>query len=384
MLGAGTSRSWPATGAGSSPLPAAGRTAATSISSASRRWAATLDQLAWQHRLANHLADRGVPAARALGLVEHGGHWYEVHEPAAGEDVYAGADSWDPFASEAHAAAAGRGPGAPAPRRRRLPRPARRSRRPASSFSSTPVAHGAGSGGRRAGRRPAGGRRLPRGEAVGARRGRGLRAVFDRLRPRRARAAAGAAPRRLADQQPLLRRRRRERRSSTSTRPTTRRGRSTWRSRSSATASSGTGSRPATTVRSTCGHVAALVGAYDAVAPLTPAERAAFADVLQACQFEYGISFLDYYWGVEHDREKADWAWETFVARPRPLVGVRRGPRCACRRRADRRRRLRAGAGAGAPSRATPRPPRRGRSPTRSRRRPRGGSRRPRSRTCGS
>ena len=31
------------------------------------------------------------------------------------------------------------------------------------------------------------------------------------------------------------------------------------------------------------------------------------------CQFEYGISFLDYYWGVERDREKADWAWETFV-----------------------------------------------------------------------
>ena len=66
-----------------------------------------LDQLAWQHRLANHLADRGVPAARALGLVEHDGHWYEVHEPAAGDDVYTGADSWDPFVSEAHAASAG-------------------------------------------------------------------------------------------------------------------------------------------------------------------------------------------------------------------------------------------------------------------------------------
>src|SRR4051794_16479474 len=67
----------------------------------------TLVQVAWQHRLANHLADRGVPAARALGLVDHGGHWYEVHEPAAGEDVYAGADSWDPFARAGHAAAAG-------------------------------------------------------------------------------------------------------------------------------------------------------------------------------------------------------------------------------------------------------------------------------------
>ena len=61
------------------------------------------------------------------------------------------------------------------------------------------------------------------------------------------------------------------------------------------------------------GHVAALVGAYGAVAPLAPDEREAFADVLQGCQFEYGISFLDYYWGVERDREKADWAWETFV-----------------------------------------------------------------------
>jgi len=61
------------------------------------------------------------------------------------------------------------------------------------------------------------------------------------------------------------------------------------------------------------GHVAALVGAYQAVAPLTAAERDAFADVLQACQFEYGISFLDYYWGIERDRDKADWAWHTFV-----------------------------------------------------------------------
>ena len=31
------------------------------------------------------------------------------------------------------------------------------------------------------------------------------------------------------------------------------------------------------------------------------------------CQFEYGISFLDYYWGVERDRPKADWAWDTYV-----------------------------------------------------------------------
>ena len=49
------------------------------------------------------------------------------------------------------------------------------------------------------------------------------------------------------------------------------------------------------------------------MAPLTDAERAAFTDVLAACQFEYGISFLDYYWGIERDRDKANWAWHTFV-----------------------------------------------------------------------
>ena len=69
-----------------------------------------------------------------------------------------------------------------------------------------------------------------------------------------------------------------------------------------------------------------------AASPLTPAERAAFADVLACCQFEYGISFLDYYWGIERDREKADWAWHTFVLGPCPVVagagGQRaRGPR---------------------------------------------------------
>ena len=61
------------------------------------------------------------------------------------------------------------------------------------------------------------------------------------------------------------------------------------------------------------GHAQLLLGAYHAQSPLSPAERAALPDVLATCQFEYGISFLDYYWGVEHDREKADWAWHTFV-----------------------------------------------------------------------
>ena len=56
-----------------------------------------------------------------------------------------------------------------------------------------------------------------------------------------------------------------------------------------------------------------LVEAYHAARRSPAAERTALPDVLAACQFEYGISFLDYYWGVERDREKADWAWHTFV-----------------------------------------------------------------------
>jgi Ser/Thr protein kinase RdoA (MazF antagonist) len=63
----------------------------------------------------------------------------------------------------------------------------------------------------------------------------------------------------------------------------------------------------------TLDHARALIEAYQEASPLDDAERSAFADVLAACQFEYGISFLDYYWGVERDREKADWAWHTFV-----------------------------------------------------------------------
>jgi len=61
------------------------------------------------------------------------------------------------------------------------------------------------------------------------------------------------------------------------------------------------------------GHARLLLESYHEVAPLTDAERTAFTDVLAACQFEYGISFLDYYWGIERDRDKADWAWHTFV-----------------------------------------------------------------------
>jgi Ser/Thr protein kinase RdoA (MazF antagonist) len=60
-------------------------------------------------------------------------------------------------------------------------------------------------------------------------------------------------------------------------------------------------------------HAELLLAAYHERARLSGSERAALPDVLAVCQFEYGISFLDYYWGIEHDREKADWAWHTFV-----------------------------------------------------------------------
>ena len=208
-----------------------------------------LDQLAWQHRLANHLADRGVPSARALGLVEHGGHWYEVHEPAAGDDVYTGADSWDPFVSEAHAASAGAAlarlhvAGADFPDR--SPQPQAGFVVQLGAVAMAPVEAVAAL----AAARPAvadylAGRRWEREVAEA------YDAVFDRLRPviaglpRLRSTATGRPTTSSSTATPWAA-------SSTFTRRTTPRGRSTWRSRSSATASSGTGSRPATTVPTT-------------------------------------------------------------------------------------------------------------------------------------
>ncbi len=270
-----------------------------------------LDQLAWQHRLANHLADRGLPATRAIGLVEHGGHWYEVHEPAAGEDVYEGAESWDPFASETHAAAAGTAlarlhvAGADFPDRR--PQPQAGFVVQLGMVAMAPVdAVAALAAARPAVAEYLGGRGWEADVAAA------YDAVFRRLRP----AVPGLPPAPLhgdwqtnnlffagdevsgiidfhqADYAPRV----------LDLAVAVERNCFFW-NRISA------GDDAAFDLR----HAAALVGAYDEVAPLVPAERAAFADVLQACQFEYGISFLDYYWGVERDREKADWAWETFV-----------------------------------------------------------------------
>ena len=66
-----------------------------------------LAQVEWQHRVAAHVADRGVPATRPLGLIDRGELWYELWEPAAGSDAYTDTDTWEPFRSIAHVEAAG-------------------------------------------------------------------------------------------------------------------------------------------------------------------------------------------------------------------------------------------------------------------------------------
>jgi Ser/Thr protein kinase RdoA (MazF antagonist) len=270
-----------------------------------------LSQIEWQHRLTNHLADRGVPAARALGLVEWEHLWYELHEPAAGEDTYDGADSWDPFASDGHVAAAGRmlarlhAAGADFPDR--TPQPQAGFVVQLGAVADDPVA----AVDRLAARRPAVAEHLegrawkPAVESAYA-------DPFARLRPH-----LGALPLRpvhgdwqtnnlffsgddvagiidfhQADYAPRL----------LDLAVAVERNCFFW-NRISA------GEEGAFDLR----QAELLVRSYAAETPLEPAEREAFADVLAVCQFEYGISFLDYYWGVERDREKADWAWETFV-----------------------------------------------------------------------
>jgi Ser/Thr protein kinase RdoA (MazF antagonist) len=268
-------------------------------------------QIEWQHRLTNHLADRGVPAARALGLVERDGLWYELHEPAAGEDVYDGADSWDPFGSDAHVAAAGRmlarlhEAGADFPDR--TPQPPRGFVVQLGSVADEPVEAVE----RLAARRPAAAEHLA---------GRDWRAAV---------AAAYTEP--FARLRPLL--------GDLPSRPL----HGDWQTNNLFFAGDEVAGiidfhqadyAPraldlAVAVERNCffwnrisaGDDAAfdlraaqlLLTSYAAETPLEPAERAAFADVLAVCQFEYGISFLDYYWGVERDRGKADWAWDTFV-----------------------------------------------------------------------
>jgi Ser/Thr protein kinase RdoA (MazF antagonist) len=269
------------------------------------------EQLEWQHALTNHLADRAVPAARAVGLAERGGLWYELIEPAAGEDVYAGADSWDPFGSEAHVRAAGetlaRLHAAGAGFRPLRPQPQAGFVVQVGAVRDDPVTALR----RLADARPAVAEYLA-GEAWEADVEEAYGERFDRLRPVVERLpvrplhgdwqtnnlffegdrVSGIIDFHQADAGPRA----------LDLAVAVERNAFFWN-------------------RISAGDDAALdldaagllIAAYDAATPLEPAERAAFADLLAVCQFEYGISFLDYYWGVERDREKADWAWHTFV-----------------------------------------------------------------------
>jgi len=73
----------------------------------------TVAQLVTEHRFIIHLRDRGIPAPAVLRTsagataVDYGGFVYEVHEVAAGVDLYRDAVSGSPFTSLGHARAAG-------------------------------------------------------------------------------------------------------------------------------------------------------------------------------------------------------------------------------------------------------------------------------------
>ena len=73
----------------------------------------TADWLAEEHAFLDHLARRGAPVAQVLrdsqgrSAIERDGWTYEVHEKAAGLDLYRDALSWTPFQHNAHAFAAG-------------------------------------------------------------------------------------------------------------------------------------------------------------------------------------------------------------------------------------------------------------------------------------
>ena len=72
------------------------------------------ERLRVEHAFARHLRDRGQPVARVLAgpdgdtVVRDGDFVYEVHEKAAGLDLYREEPSWYPFTSRVHARAAGR------------------------------------------------------------------------------------------------------------------------------------------------------------------------------------------------------------------------------------------------------------------------------------
>ena len=268
------------------------------------------EQVRWQHRLTNHLADRGVPAARVQSLVEQDGLWYEIMDVADGDDTYAGVDTWEPFRRDEHVREAGLA--------------LARMHRAGEDFEPRLAqTHGfvvqiglvrtapVDAVELMAGSRPAVASYLAaqdwRGRAAAAYGG-----LFERLRPLvpelpsrplhgdwqtnnlffRGDRLTSIIDFHQADYAPRL----------LDLAVAVERNCFFWNRISR-------GEDDAYDLR----HAALLIEAYHAEQPLTSAERAAFGDVLAACQFEYGISFLDYYWGLEQDRPKADWAWHTFV-----------------------------------------------------------------------
>jgi Ser/Thr protein kinase RdoA (MazF antagonist) len=269
------------------------------------------EQLRWQHRLTNHLANRGVPAVRVRDMVELNGLWYEVSDVAPGRDVYSGVDTWEPFASEEHAREAGRvlarlhdagedfTPARPQAQAGFVVQLDLVAKDPVDAVDQLRAA------------RPAvadylGGQdwQQPVRGAYGG--------LFDRLRPvvpalRRSALhgdwqtnnlffegdrISGIIDFHQADHGPCV----------LDLATAIERNCFFWNRISD-------GEDDAFDLT----HATLLARAYHAESPLDDVERRALADVLAACQFEYGISFLDYYWGVEGDREKADWAWHTFV-----------------------------------------------------------------------
>jgi Ser/Thr protein kinase RdoA (MazF antagonist) len=274
------------------------------------RMGRSLQQVEWQHRVASHLAGHGVPATRPLGLIDRGELWYELWEPAAGADAYTDTDTWEPFRCVAHVRAAGAMLGefhragasfpelTPQPQAGFVVQVGPVDRSPSDVVGELMDA------------RPAvadylAGRDLG---AVDSAYG----SVFEALAPRVAELSvaplhgdwqtnnlffdgdrvSGIIDFHQTDCGPRL----------LDLAVAVERNCFFW-NRISA------GEDAAYDI----GHAEALIGAYHEVAVLTAAERAALPDMVAVCQFQYGISFLDYYWGVEGDRPKADWAWETFV-----------------------------------------------------------------------
>jgi len=270
-----------------------------------------IEQLRWQHRLTNHLADRGVPAARLREIVQRGGLWYELGDVAAGADTYAGVDTWGPFRSDAHVESAGRmlarlhaagasmRPAVPQPQAGFVVQIDLVRVQPSEALALL------------CDLRPAVAEYLA-GEDWSRRVDEVYSAPFDRLRPLLAElprtalhgdwqtnnlffegdAVSGIIDFHQADHGPRV----------LDLAVAVERNCFFWNRISD-------GEEGAYDLTA----AARLIAAYRAEQELTPHERAAFADVLAICQFEYGISFLDYYWGLEQDRPKADWAWHTFV-----------------------------------------------------------------------